>query len=198
MTRADFLRQFRSALGGLPQSQINDLVHDYEAHFSEGLAQGRSEEEIAAALGDPMRLARELRAEAGFKRWESEGTPSSLGGVMLALLGLATVDIMLLFPFLGILIPIFIGFAAASFGMFVGGIALSMLSLFPGLVWSGLSGNFGGALAMGLGGIGLIAGGIGLGALVWLVLHASAQLLVRYARLHFQLINAVSAEGKMS
>lgn len=193
MTRADFLRQFRSALGGLPQTQINDLVNDYEAHFSEGLAQGRSEEEIAAALGDPMRLARELRAEAGFKRWESEGTPASLAGVGLALAGLATVDIMLLFPFLFTLGAIFLGLAAAAFGMFIGGIVVSMMSVFPGLAWFSLSGNFAGALALGLAGIGLIAGGIGLGSLVWLALDAVVRLLVRYARLHFQLINAVSA-----
>ena len=51
-----------------------------DSHFSEGRVAGRSEDEIAAALGDPVRLARELRAEAGFKRWESERTPGSLAG----------------------------------------------------------------------------------------------------------------------
>jgi uncharacterized membrane protein len=192
MTRNDFIHAFRRGLYGLPPAQIEDLVTDYESHFSEGIAAGRSEEEIAAALGDPARLAREQRAEAGFKRWESEGTPGSLAGVVLALAGLATVDIMLLFPVLLPLAAIFLGLGAASFGMFVGGIALSMVSVFPGLAWFGLSGNFAGALALGLAGIGLIAGGIGLGALVWLTLHLAARLLVRYARLHFQLINAVS------
>jgi uncharacterized membrane protein len=192
MTRNDFLTAFRRGLGGLPSAQIEDLVTDYESHFSEGLAAGRSEEEIAAALGDPARLARELRAEAGFRRWENEGTPRSLAGVVLALAGLATVDIMLLFPVLLPLAAIFLGLGAASFGMFVGGIALSMVSLVPGLAWFSLSGNFAGALALGLAGIGLIAGGIGLGALVWLTLQWAAHLLVRYARLHFQLINAVS------
>ena len=193
MTRADFLRQFRSALGGLPQTQVNDLVNDYEVHFSEGLAQGRSEEEIAAALGDPMRLARELRAEAGFKRWDSEGSPRSLAGVVLALAGLATVDIMLLFPVLLPLAEIFLGLGAAAFGMFVGGIALAMLSLVPpGLTGLGLTGGFDTMLALGLAGIGLIAGGLGLGALVWWTVHLAARLLVRYARLHFQLIDAVS------
>jgi uncharacterized membrane protein len=192
MNRNDFLSEFRRGLAGLPQSRIEDLVIDYESHFSEGLAAGRSEDEISAALGDPARLARELRAEVGFKRWESEGTPRSLAGVVLALAGLATVDIMLLFPVLLPLAAIFLGLGAAAFGMFVGGIALSMVSLFPGLAWFSLSGNLAGALALGLAGIGLIAGGIGLGALVWLTLQLAARLLVRYARLHFQLINAVS------
>ncbi|OYW97171.1 MAG: hypothetical protein B7Z12_22070, partial [Caulobacter vibrioides] len=31
---------------------------------------GRTEAEAAAALGDPDRLARELRADAGLRRWE--------------------------------------------------------------------------------------------------------------------------------
>jgi uncharacterized membrane protein len=193
MTRNEFLTVLRRGLAGLPPAQIDDLVTDYDSHFSEGLAQGRSEEEIAAALGDPTRLARELRAEAGFRRWESEGTPGSLAGVVLALAGLATVDILVLLPFLFPLVAIFFALAAASFGMFVGGFALSMVSLFPGMAWFGLSGHFAGVLAMGLAGIGLIAGGIGLGSLVWLAAHLTAQLLVRYARLHFQLIDAVSA-----
>src|SRR5262249_51809468 len=66
MTKAEFLDTLRRRLSGLPAEEIDDLVGDYDTHFAEGMAAGRSEAEIAAALGDPMRLARELRAEAGF------------------------------------------------------------------------------------------------------------------------------------
>jgi uncharacterized membrane protein len=193
MNRSDFLSELRRGLAGLSQPQIEDLVRDYDSHFSEGRVAGRSEEEIAAALGDPARLARELRAEAGFKRWESERSPGSLAGVVLALLGLATFDIMFLFPFLMVLAAFILGFGAATVGVFIAGIVISMLSLFPGLALFGLAGNFSGALAMGLLGVGLIAGSVGLGALFWLVLDFLARLLVRYARLHFQLIDAVNA-----
>jgi uncharacterized membrane protein len=192
MNRTDFLGELRRGLNGLPQAQIEDLVTDYESHFNEGLAAGRSEDDIAAALGDPARLARELRAEAGFRRWESERTPGSLAGVVLALLGLATFDLMFMIPFLLSLAAFFIGFCAATLGVFIGGIVISMLSLFPGLPLFGLAGNFSGGLAMILLGVGLIAASVGLGALFWLVLDFVAKLLVRYARLHFQLINAVN------
>ena len=193
MNRIEYLYQFRRGLEGLPRSQIEDLVLDTESHFSDGKAAGRSEEEIAAALGDPARLARELRAEAGFKRWESERTPGSLAGLVLALVGLATVDFMFIFPFLLGLFGIFLGFAAAALGLFIAGLALSVISLVPGLAWFTVSGGALPLLALGLAGLGLIAGGVGLAALVWLATTWAAKLLIRYARLHFQLIDAVSA-----
>jgi uncharacterized membrane protein len=192
MTRNEFIGRLRRGLIGLDPVRIDDAINDYETHFEEGLASGRSEEEIAAALGDPVRLARELRAEAGFQRWEEDSTPRNMAGALVALLGLATVDVMLLFPFLFTLGCIFLGLGGASFGMFVGGIALSMVSLFPALAWFGVSGDLGGVMAMGLAGVGLIAGGIGLGSLTWLAADFLVRLLVRYARLHFHLIDAVT------
>jgi uncharacterized membrane protein len=192
MTRNEFLTRLRRGLIGLSPDQVHDVMNDYEAHFVEGLAGGRSEEEIAAALGDPARLARELSAEAGFKRWEDHKTPSSLLGAVLALLGLATLDILILIPFLFPVACVLLGLGAAALGMFVGGIALSMASFFPGMILFGVLGKMGGALALALMGVGLISGGIGLGSLVWLVADVLVRGLVRYARLHFQLIDAVA------
>ena len=77
MTKAEFLDTLRRRLAGLPQIEIDDLLSDYATHFADGIAAGRSEAEIAHALGDPMRLARELRAEAGFRRWEEARTPAN-------------------------------------------------------------------------------------------------------------------------
>jgi uncharacterized membrane protein len=192
MNRKDFLYALRRGLEGLPKAQAADVIADYESHFDEGLADGRSEEEIAAALGDPTRLARELRAEAGFKRWESDRSPGSFAGVVLALLGLATVDIMLLLPLIFPAFLLFVMFGALSLGLFVAGIVLSLVALFPGLAWFALTGGAATLVAVGLTGLGLIAGGVGLAALFWAALNAVARLLVRYARLHFRLIDAVS------
>ena len=94
-----FLSELRMGLSGLPQQEIEETIADYESHFSEGLAAGRSEAAIANALGDPARLARELRAEAGFKRWESERSAGGLVSGVIALLGLATIDLIFLVPF---------------------------------------------------------------------------------------------------
>ena len=72
MTRQEFLRRLRAGLVGLPTASANEIAADYETHFDDGIAAGRSEAEVAAALGDPDRLARELRAEAGAQRWHQE------------------------------------------------------------------------------------------------------------------------------
>lgn len=192
MTRSEFIAALRRGLAGFGAARTNDIIADYESHFDEGLASGRSEEEIAAALGDPARLARELRAEQGFKRWEEQKTPSNLAGAVLALAGLATVDIMFILPFLMGVFATVLGLFAVVLAMLICGVIFSMGSLFPGLAWFGLSGNFSGALAFGLAGVGLIAGGIGLGSLLWLATDWLLQLLVRFGRLHFQLIESVT------
>ena len=71
MNKAAFLRCLRDGLAGLPAQDIDEILADYAAYFDEAHASGRSEEDVAAALGDPKRLARELRAETGLRRWEN-------------------------------------------------------------------------------------------------------------------------------
>ena len=190
MNRAMFLSELRMGLSGLPHNEIEETIADYESHFSEGLAAGRSEAAIANALGDPARLARELRAEAGFRRWENERSAGSLFGVIVALLGLATLDLIFLVPFVCVMAGLMIGMAGAAIGLAFAGGAVWLLALFPGLMVFGPTGILGSSAALGLAGLGLIAGAIGLAALTWLLLDIIARGLVNYARLHFRLIDS--------
>jgi len=193
MTRNEFMTRLRQGLVGLHPDYIRDVMADYENHFDDGRVNGRSEEEIAAALGDPGRLARELRAEAGFQRWENARTPGNLVGAVLGLMGLATIDIMFLFPFLCAMFGIFVGFSVAVLVMVVVGFALIIGALIPGLAWFGLTGGPEG-IAVGLAGVGLVSLGIGLGALFSLIVNVIVRGLVKYARLHFRLIDTVAAQ----
>jgi hypothetical protein len=70
MTRAEFIATLRRGLAGLPAEAIDDIVADYEAHFADAVAAGRSEAEVAEALGDPERLAKDLRAAAPSGPWD--------------------------------------------------------------------------------------------------------------------------------
>jgi uncharacterized membrane protein len=190
MNRAMFLSELRMGLSGLPQPEIEETISDYESHFSEGLAAGRSEAAIANALGDPARLARELRAEAGFRRWESERSAGNLLGAVIALLGLATLDLIFLIPFVCVIGAILLSMFVTAIALFFAGGAVWLLALFPGMFIFGPSGMLGSGLALVLAGFGLIAGGVGLAALTWLLLDVFVRGLVQYARLHFRLIDS--------
>ena len=186
MNRAHFMAQLRDGLSGLHHSDIDDILRDYDSHFADGAADGRSEDEVAAALGDPARLARELRAEVGFRRWEQNRSPGNLLGVVLALLGLATIDFVFLLPFLCGLAAVFFGLSVACLGCVVGGTYLLFSLLWGGVVM----GTFAVQL---LAGLGLISGAIGGGALLLWIMEAIAKLLIRYARLHFRLFDTANA-----
>ena len=121
MTRQAFLARLRDGLRGLPAQTQADILADYETHFAEGAAAGRSEAEVAAALGDPGRLARELRAEHGLKRWEEERNASSAGAAVFAVLGLGAIDIIVLLPILMGVVGALIGIAVAVIAVFFAG-----------------------------------------------------------------------------
>jgi uncharacterized membrane protein len=190
MNRAMFLSELRMGLSGLPHNEIEETIADYEAHFSEGLAAGRSEGAIANALGDPARLARELRAEAGFRRWESERSAGSLIGAVIALLGLATLDLIFLIPFVCVVGAILLSMFVTAIALFFAGGAVWLFALFPGLMMFGSTGMLGSGVALALAGFGLIAAGVGLAALTWLLMDVFIRGLVNYARLHFRLLDS--------
>lgn len=180
MTRAEFMGRLRRGLVGMPTTAAADIAADYEIHFEDGLAAGRSEAEVATALGDPDRLARELRAEAGAQRWHQEKNPSAAAGAILAVLGLGAIDILFLLPILMSVAMTLFSLFLAAIALFIGGGAIMVAGPFAGLP--------GGVAAAILGGLGLMAGATALAALtgvatIWLING-----IVWFARLHYRLL----------
>ncbi|HTR85914.1 MAG TPA: DUF1700 domain-containing protein [Reyranella sp.] len=187
MTRLEFLDILRQRLAGLPPREIDELVGDYASHFADGMAAGRSEAEIAEALGDPVRLARELRAEAGLRRWETEHTPANFFGALVGFIALIAVDFVFLLPLLGALALFVLVNGLAMIGLCIAGLALAMrLFHFD----HGLSLHY---LTRIFGGIGLLGLGIGGGALLLMLVDYVLHLLGRYVRLHYELLNQADA-----
>ena len=187
MTRSEFLDVLRYRLAGLPPDEIDELVGDYAMHFAEGMAAGRSEAEIAAALGDPQRVARELRAEAGLRRWETARTPANFYAAMIGFLALIAVDFMFLLPLLGALAVAALVAGVVMLALWVAGIAL-MMKLFT--LDHGLSMHY---LARILSGVGLLGLGIGGGALLLMAIDYMVRLLARFARMHYALLQRTEA-----
>ena len=129
MNRAQFLADLKRGLSGLPAEEIEEIVNDYDTHFTDGIAAGRSEDSIATALGNPARLARELRAEAGLRRWEERRSPTNLVAALAALVALVAVDLIFLLPVLFVVAIVFLAFGVVVLAIVVAGLAV-VASLF--------------------------------------------------------------------
>ncbi len=187
-TRQAFLNRLRAGLRGLPPAAINDIMSDYDTHFAEAAAKGRSEEEVAKKLGDPTRLVRELRAEAGLRRWEEQRTAASAVGAIVAVLGLATIDVF-------ILLPLLIAVGAALLALIISGACVCLAgALFLVVAMVHLVPGFGGSWLQGvLLGIGITSGGASTVAFCILFLVGMVNLLVRYGRLHYRALQPMVA-----
>ena len=64
MTREEFMDLLRYYFRNINQTQVNEILADYESHFEEGKAAGLSEEEIARELGSPKEI---------FEMYQDEG-----------------------------------------------------------------------------------------------------------------------------
>ena len=180
MTRADFLARLRAGLVGLPTATANEIIADYETHFADGVDAGRPEAELAQALGDPDRLARELRAEAGAQRWQQEKSPSAASAAIFALVGLGAVDILFLLPLLVGVFSAFAGVFVALIAFFFSGGAVMVAGPFVGPP--------GGPLTAILFGLGMMAGAVAGAALMSILTIGLVNACVWYARLHYRLL----------
>ncbi|HBR02205.1 MAG TPA: hypothetical protein DD738_06315 [Ruminiclostridium sp.] len=70
MNREQYLLAFYDALGDLPPGTKANVMREYQDYFKAGIEQGKTEEEIAASLGDPFTLAYAVK-----QRYGSAGAP---------------------------------------------------------------------------------------------------------------------------
>lgn len=180
MTREEFIRRLRRGLKGLPAEDIVDVTADYEAHFAAGAAEGRSEQEVAEALGNPSRVARELRLEAGVRQWKEGRSPSSAWAAVIAFMGLATIDILVLLPIFLSIIGVIIAFYIACTAIFVAGGAVMIAGPFTGFPGGGFT-----AVLIGLGVMGIA---IAAGALLTIVTIGFVNAMIWFGRLHYRVI----------
>jgi uncharacterized membrane protein len=174
------MARLREGLRGLPPQTVADIVADYETHFADGEAAGRTEAEVAGALGDPDRLARELRAESSLSRWRDERSPSSAAAAVFAVLGLGAIDILVLLPILMGVFSVLVGLAVAVVVAFFAGAIV--------LVGGPFMDPPGGVATAILGGIGIMSGSAAGGALLTIVSIGLVNALVWYGRLHYRLL----------
>jgi len=179
MTRTEFITRLRRGLEGVPAESAAAIVADYESYFADGAQAGRSEEQLALALGDPKRLAAELRLEVEITHWQHTRERGAALRTVAGVLGLLALDGLLLLPLALVALLVAAGFLLAAIAILYGAFTLTF----------GLYDEpAGGLLAAVLNGIGRVAGGIAGIACCALLTGLLADGCARYARTHRRLL----------
>ncbi len=110
MKQDAFIQRLRQALGSLPKPDVDEIVADYREYIGDALSAGRTEEDVIAALGEPEKLARELKAQANFRQWEERRSFGNLMRVVGSIAGLGLLHLVLLVPFLLYMLVLTLGY----------------------------------------------------------------------------------------
>lgn len=115
MTKERFLQQLDSSLKRLPLEERQDILQDYEEHFTNALADGKSEEEIAAGLGSPGQIAKELLASYHLEKVENSMTTGNIMRAVWAVIGLGFFNLVVVAgPFFALIGVLFAAWAVSA------------------------------------------------------------------------------------
>jgi uncharacterized membrane protein len=130
MNKKDFMGKLSSYLRGIPEEEKQDVISDFEEHFKEGLAEGRTEEEIADSLGDPRNLANQLKASILVKQAEKTTSAANITRAVFATLGLGFFNLVfILGPFIAI-VAVLVSLFASAIAIAATGIAVFFAAIF--------------------------------------------------------------------
>ena len=128
MHQQEYLDALRRALAGLPPDLVAKTMRYYEQTFNEGLAAGRSAQEIAHELGDPKKIALTLRSNTQRQAFELKKTPVNLLRLLVSLAGLAIFNLFMVIP-AAVYAALLVTFYAMSLSFYLGGIAITASGL---------------------------------------------------------------------
>ncbi|WP_229422107.1 DUF1700 domain-containing protein [Massilia aquatica] len=128
MGKSDYLDALRRAMAGISaEAQAKTLAY-YEQRFVDGVAAGRTEQDVAAELDDPKKIAMTLRASVHMHSFEQKKNPANMLRLLVSIAGLAIFNLFMVVPalvyaaFLAILY-------AAGLAFYVAGIAITASGL---------------------------------------------------------------------
>lgn len=192
MNKEEYFEKLTKLLKEMPKDEREDILSDYEEHFRIGMENGRTEEELSRALGDPKTVAKQIKAEYKITKAENEPSANSIIEAVIAAAGLG------LFNIIFVALPA-LGFAAIILTLFVLGLGviftgiLAMLSpllhlIFPSIIHLPLGNGIIGNLMVVLGGVGLtVLGTIWVAAMAY-VAKWFYNLALKYLRLNLRII----------
>lgn len=115
MNKEQFLKTLSSHLKKLPADERRDILQDFEEHFTFGLEEGKQEQEVAASLGSPDKIAKELLASHHLEKVEATATTGNIIRAVWAVIGLGFFNLVIVLgPFIVLAAIVFSGWAVAA------------------------------------------------------------------------------------
>lgn len=132
MNKNEFLKQLSSLLSNLPSDERQEILFDYQEHFSIGLEEGKTDEEIIKSLGSPKSIARQYTANYIVNQAEANPSTTNVLRAIFASIVLGFFNLVfVLGPFVGV-VGILIGLFGASIGISIAGVSVFCgVALFP-------------------------------------------------------------------
>ncbi|MFL6673603.1 MAG: DUF1700 domain-containing protein [Massilia sp.] len=128
MRKLEFLDALKRAMPGLPpETQAKTLAY-YEQRFVDGVAAGRSEEDVAQELDDPRKIAMTLRASAHLGAFQQKKDPANLLRLLVTGAGLAIFNLFMVVP-AAVFSALLAALYACALAFYVGGIAITASGL---------------------------------------------------------------------
>lgn len=124
MNQQEYISSLKNALASMPYEQSKNAITEYEQRFAEGLAAGRSEEEIAKELDDPKKIVAKMKTQATVNAFSEKKTFANFGRMFVSFIGLAFFNLFMLIP-ASIYMAFLMSAYAVAFAFFVGGSALT-------------------------------------------------------------------------
>lgn len=124
MNKAEFINTLETSLGNIPVEEKKDILYDYEEHFSIGLENNKTEDEIAEALGNPRILAKQFKADYAFKQAENNASTNNIIKAVIAGIGLGLFNLIFLSGIFLSLIAVLISLFVSAFAVVLSGIIL--------------------------------------------------------------------------
>jgi uncharacterized membrane protein len=126
----------------VPATEKEEILNEYETHFIDALALGRSEQEVIAQLGDPKFLAFSFSSAKQISIVETKPNIKNSFSLFTKMLGLGSLKLILLFPLWLVLISIIFSLLVSGLAIGASGIIGFIIYLFQGnaqILFSSLS-----------------------------------------------------------
>ena len=130
MDKAAYIAIINENLADCSPQEVKETVEQIEEHFSVGLEMGKTEEEIINKLGDPVKVAKEIKAYNYISRVEEKVTFSNIFRAIIATLGMGFFNLVFIIGPLVLLSMALVGIILFSIGMVLFGFGGAAITSF--------------------------------------------------------------------